>query len=365
MGRPGRTSGGGMRSGSSHSSVRHSSSRSHSSSSFGGGSSRPNRPNGNFSNFGPSFGPQPNHGPGPSFGPGPNFGPGHGPYYQPHPPRPPRPPRAHFYYGGSRPGGCMSSFISYTVAMIFIVVLIGMIYGMTSGGANNSFSGNQYSSNTIDEDVVFAQAQEYYGQHFNDENHVLLYYAYLEEAEADTAVMIVGDNAYTVFDDNMQDRFWNIYDEYYYGDYSEAEWLGYSFEDMAREMRNSISNNKPFNSLCYEDNLKWIKMADKDDLVDGFKAFYNATGIQAFVVLVDYSTLPGVVISTGNNSTVLKTFIIAIAVIIVVFILYKWWKKKQQRKKEEAEQTERILNTPLEKFGTSEVDDLMNKYDDN
>ena len=106
-------------------------------------------------------------------------------------------------------------------------------------------------------------------------------------------------------------------------------------------------------------------MADKDDLVDGLKAFYNATGIQAFVVLVNYSTLPGVVVSTGNNSTVLKTFIIAVAVIIVLIILFKWWKKKQQRKKEEAEQTERILNTPLEKFGTSEVDDLMNKYDDN
>ena len=258
----------------------------------------------------------------------------------------------------------MSNLISYIVVMIFICVLLGIIFS-AAGGGMNSFSGNQYSSNTIDEDVVFAQAQEYYGKHFDDENHVLLYYVYLEEAEADTAVMIVGDNAYTIFDDKMQDRFWNIYDGYYYGDYSEAEWLGNSFEDMAYEMRYSISNNKPFNSLCYEDNLKWIKMADKNDLVDGFRAFYNATGIQAYVVLVDYATLPGVVISTGNNSTVLKTLIIAVAVIIVLIILYRWWKKKQQKKKEEAERTERILNTPLEKFGTSEVDDLMNKYDDN
>lgn len=354
MGRPGRTSGGGgMRSGSSHSSVRHSSSRSHSSSSFNS-SSRPNRPSGNFNNFGP--GPQPNHGPGPNFGPG--------PHYAPHPPRPPRPPRTHIYYsGGGRPRGCLDSILSYMVTLIIICVILAFIYG--SMRSSNSLSGNQYGSNTIDEDVVFEQAQQYYGKHFDDENHVLLYYAYLEEAEADTAVMIVGDNAYTIFDDNMQDRFWNIYDKYYYGDYSEAEWLGYTFEDMAREMRNSISNNKSFNSLCYEDDLNWIKMADKNDLVDGFREFYNASGIQAYVVLVDYSTLPGVVISTGNNSTVLKTLIIAIAVIVVIIILFQWWKKKQKRKKEEADQQERILNTPLEKFGTSEVDDLMNKYDDN
>lgn len=359
MGRPGRTSGGGMRSGSSHSSSRHSSSHSHSSSSFR--SSGSSRPNGNFNSSGPSFGPGFNHGPGPA----PHHGPG--PYYAPpHPPRPPRPPRTHIYYsGGTRPRGCMDSIISSIVTLIFLCVLLGIIYGAMNSGASYGSFGNQYASNTIDEDIVFAQAQQYYGQHFNDENHVLLYYAYLEDAEADSAVMIVGDNAYEIFGDTMQDRFWNIYDQYYYGDYSEAEWLGNTFRDMARVMNHSIKNSVSFNSLCYEDNLKWIKMAERDDLVGGVREFYNATGIQAYVVLVDYASLPGVVISTGNNSTVLKTFIIAVAVIIVLVILYKWWKKKQQRKKEEAEQTERILNTPLEKFGTSEMDDLMDKYDDN
>lgn len=352
MGRPGRTSGGGHRSGSSHSSSRHSSSHSHSSSSFR--SSGSSRPNGSFSSSGPGF----HHGPGPA----PHYGPGS--YYAPHPPRPPRPPRIYYFGGGgTRPRGCFDSLMSWIVTLIILCVLIGILYGGIRGG--NPYSGNQYASNTIDEDIVFAQAQEYYGQHFNDENHVLLYYAYLEDAEADSAVMIVGDNAYEIFDDTMQDRFWNIYDNYYYGDYSEAEWLGYSFRDMARAMNRSISNSKSFDSLCYEDNLKWIKNADRNDLVDGFREFYNATGIQAYVVLSDYATLPGVVISTGENSTVLKTLIIAAAVIIVLIILYQWWKKKQQAKKERAEQEERMLNTPLEKFGTSEMDDLIDKYDKN
>ncbi|MCM1467344.1 MAG: hypothetical protein NC086_04290 [Alistipes sp.] len=350
MGRPGRTSGGGgMRSGSSHSS-----SRSHSSSSFSS-SSRPNRPSGNFNNFGP--GPQSNHGPGPNFGPG-------GPYYAPHPPRP---PRTHIYYsGGARPRGCLDSILSYMVTLIIICVILAFIYG--SMRTSNSSYGNQYGSNTIegiDEDVVFKKAQKYYSENFgNDENYVLLYYAYLEKSEEDTAIMIIGDEAVKVFDDNMQDRFWDIYDGYYYDNekYSDAEWLGYSFRDIAYEMRNSISNDKPFNRRCWEDKLEWIKMADENKLVDGLRAFYDASGIQAWVVLVDYSTLLDDVVEREKTK---RIGIIAIAVIIIVIIFFIWWKKKQKRKKEEADQQERILNTPLEKFGTSEVDDLMNKYDDN
>lgn len=347
MGRPGSSSGGGHRGGSSHSSSRSSSSHSHSSSSFR--SSGSSRPNGGFSSRGPSFGPG-----GPGMAP---RRPAPAPHYIP--PRPPRAPRP---VGYGRPRGCMSGILSWIVTLIIVLILFAMIRSTASFSGNKS--GKQYSSNTIDEDIVFTQAQQYYGANFDDENHVLLYYAYLEEAEADCAVMIVGDNAYEIFDDDMQDRFWNIYDKYYYSNCSEAEWLGNSFEDMASVVRGSISNNKSFNSLCYEDNLNWIKMADKNDLVDGFREFYNATGIQAYVVLADYSALPGVVISTGNNSTVLKTLIIAVAVIIVIWILFKWWNKKQQRKKEETEATERILNTPLEKFGTSEMDDLVKKYDD-
>lgn len=350
MGRPGRGGGGGRRSGSSSSrrggsSRSHSSSRSSSRSSFRS-SSRPSRPS-SRGPIGGGFG-----------GPRPPYGPG---------PRPPRPPRRTYYYGGGyhRGGGCSSAIFS--LVFLFILGVYIVVSTMSQGMYSSS---KQYDSNVIDENVVYEQAQQYYSDNFNDENHALLYYAYLDENESDMAQLVIGDNAITIFDYDMQDYFWEIYDAYYYADVDEAEWLAYTFEDVAEiiaDHRGSIDNNKTFDGSCYNDKLGWIGSSGKSTLLKGLEKFYNETGIQPYVVLVDYETLPGVVISTGNNSTVLKTLIIAVAVIIVVVLLINWWKKVQARKKEEAETTERMLNTPLEKFGETdnkELNDLIDKYDD-
>ena len=45
---------------------------------------------------------------------------------------------------------------------------------------------------------------------------------------------------------------------------------------------------------------------------------------------------------------------IGIFVIVLVLILFNWWKAKIKRDKEKAEETERILSTP--------IDDLTSKY---
>lgn len=229
--------------------------------------------------------------------------------------------------------------------------------------------GKQYGSNVIDENIVYEQAQQFYSDNFSDENHALLYYAYLEENESDSAYLVIGDNAIKKFDDRMQDKFWEVYDDYYYSDVNEAEWLGYTFEDMAAviaDERGAIVNDKGFDASCYSDKLNWIGSSGKNTLLTGLRTFYETTGIQPYIVLIDYEKLPGVVISTGNNSTVLKVLIVCVAIILIVLILFKWWKKVQERKKEETEATERILNTPLEKFGDTsnkDLNDLMDKYD--
>ena len=109
------------------------------------------------------------------------------------------------------------------------------------GGIQNGKTGRRWwrtpwrkllSSNTIDENVVYDQAQKFYSQNFRDENHALLYYAYLEDNETDCAYLVIGDEAIKIFDNDMQDEFWDVYDRYYYGDATEAEWLSYTFSDM-------------------------------------------------------------------------------------------------------------------------------------
>ena len=54
---------------------------------------------------------------------------------------------------------------------------------------------------------------------------------------------------------------------------------------------------------------------------------------------------------------------IVVGVIIVVVVIYFIIKAVVQRGKEKAEETERILNTPVDKLGDSVIDDLKDKYD--
>lgn len=57
--------------------------------------------------------------------------------------------------------------------------------------------------------------------------------------------------------------------------------------------------------------------------------------------------------------------LIVFIVLAIIVIIFAWWSKAKKQKNLEAEQTERILNTPLETFGDADVDNLKKKYDDN
>lgn len=58
-----------------------------------------------------------------------------------------------------------------------------------------------------------------------------------------------------------------------------------------------------------------------------------------------------------------QTVAIVAGVVVVVVVGYFIVKTLVKRSKEKAEETERILNTPVEKFGDSSLDDLKDKYD--
>ena len=58
-----------------------------------------------------------------------------------------------------------------------------------------------------------------------------------------------------------------------------------------------------------------------------------------------------------GTQIVILTVIAAVAAMICLF-LYKRMRDKMDR----AAETERILNTPLEKFGNTEIEELKGKY---
>lgn len=54
---------------------------------------------------------------------------------------------------------------------------------------------------------------------------------------------------------------------------------------------------------------------------------------------------------------------IVIGIAIIVIILFRWWKKSKEQKNLERQQREKILNTPLNQFGSTEAEELAKKYE--
>jgi uncharacterized membrane protein len=105
--------------------------------------------------------------------------------------------------------------------------------------------------------------------------------------------------------------------------------------------------------------------------------------VEATDILMDYMQIYYTDMSLGSEEYFSKAFndagerimnvqkspwpvvIIVLVAALVLFLLFIWWQKAQLQKKKEAEQTERILNTPLETFNGDDAEDLAKKYEDN
>ena len=59
-----------------------------------------------------------------------------------------------------------------------------------------------------------------------------------------------------------------------------------------------------------------------------------------------------------------STVFIVLSVVVLVVVLFIWWKKHKEQKNLEAKRREEMLKTPLNRFGTTEAEDLMKKYQD-
>lgn len=170
-----------------------------------------------------------------------------------------------------------------------------------------------YKDEAQTDDEKYAWAEDYYDNNFTEENIFLYVYFAEENTDEDVGYMcyINGYQVSTVMDSEAVEIFWNNLDYYWYSNYSTDDVFIKTFNDTASTI-----------------------MAEVESKYDAQKA---RTRLWIILVLV-------------------------IAVIIILIISFKWWKKKAQRKKEEAEETERILNTPMQDLVNDNLKDLENKY---
>ena len=106
------------------------------------------------------------------------------------------------------------------------------------------------------------------------------------------------------------------------------------------------------------------------EAVNIFKAYLdeywydeNLTMDDVFVKTFD-STATRIMTKTTTSNDVKKYVLIAVAAGVVVFGVVKVVKLKHKRAKEEAEETERILNTPMENLVDDELKKTAAKYDE-
>lgn len=319
MGRPGRSSSSGSRR--SSSSSRRTSSRSHSSYSSRSSSSRSSSSR-SYSSSHNSY----------------NYGTNHNnSHYNGH----------HSHYYGSHGTGLLSRVLS---TVVFLIIFVVLIFGKS----------NKISSTNIDEKTVEQYANTQYSKLFNDESHLLLVYAYLDRNETDTATLSFGYDSSELISSDLENYFWNRYEINYSSDLNESEWLGNTFKETAENYNDTEKLNSfdKFDKNCYKDNLGWIKSNEKEALINGCESFYNKTGIQPYILLINYEDIPGVVVKGSSNSNFGFVAIIVIAVLIIAIVVKRIVKMKIDQKNKEQEDLEKILNTPLEKYS----DDLVDKY---
>ena len=323
MGRPGRSSSSGSRR--SSSSSRRTSSRSHSSSSSRSSSSRSSSSR-SYSSSHNSY----------------NYGTNHNnSHYNGH----------HSHYYGSHGTGLLSGLLSRVLStVVFLIIFVVLIFGKS----------NKISSTNIDEKTVEQYANTQYSKLFNDESHLLLVYAYLDRNETDTATLSFGYDSSELISSELENYFWNRYEINYSSDLNESEWLGNTFKETAENYNDTEKLNSfdKFDKNCYKDNLGWIKGNEKEALINGCESFYNKTGIQPYILLINYEDIPGVVVKGSSNSNFGFVAIIVIAVLIIAIVVKRIVKMKIDQKNKEQEDLEKILNTPLEKYS----DDLVDKY---
>lgn len=338
--------GGGRSGGSRGGSFRSSSSsgRSRSSFSSGRGSSFSSRPSGGFG------GPRPSG----SYG---GFRPSGG-YHRP--PPPPRGPSYHrtSYRRTSSPSGCLTSIIAY---VIVILVLIAIIPTMFGGGIIRS--GSDITRSTIEREKLDGQyvtlSSEWYDdsamgwiasestlesglKDFYNETGVQPYLVITDVINGDTTP--TGDEVWE-YADSIYDQMFDDEGHMVFVFQCEDGGVDYMMAACTGAQAKVVLDDAEALEILY-DYVDYYFYSDLDEDEMFAEAFRDA-GERIMTK------------QTPTSQVAIKVIgVVAVAAIVLVIV-----KSVNKRSKEKAAETERILNTPVEKFGDTKLDDLKDKYD--
>ena len=258
-------------------------------------------------------------------------------------------------YGGGGPGGCLTAIIIFVVLILFISAL--SYSGGSSGGSSSSpeitastVEREPLPKGSVNETAYYTDMLGWIGNRTKLESGLKHFY----DKTGVQPYLYITDNIngnHSPSQSEMESFANGLYDELFT---DEAHLLVVFFEYDERYMDWYVTGTQA---------KQVIDTEAADILLDYIDRYYYESGYTDEEFFSKSFSDAADRIMTVTRSPWITVFII-IGVVVLILILFIWWNKSKKQKNLEAKQTEDILNTPLNKFGSTEAEDLAKKYED-
>ena len=255
--------------------------------------------------------------------------------------------------------GCGTTAIVFVVIAFIVIFVIASSFGGLFSGGSNSSTGNITVSTEKREALPAGSVDK---TDFYKDTLGLIDNKTAMESGLEYFLDKTGVQPYIYLTDNINGKHYPSDEEF--AAFS-SEFYQSHFTDEAHVLVIFIWYNNDYNGYIECGNQAKTVMDDEatDILLDYFARYIDDTNItyEEFFSLSFHDTADRMMeVTTSPWIPVL----IVMGVVLLVVIGFVWWRHAKKQKNLEAQQTEDMLNTPLDKFGDKEAEELGKKYDD-
>ncbi len=281
--------------------------------------------------------------------PGGGYGPGMGGMGGP---RPPRPPRRSWFGGwgyggyGRRGAGCGTSM--FVVCILVVLVLFSMMRSATRGFASSSSS--NITTSTVEREKIQPYAA-FDSDCIDDELDWILNKS-TTLSGMETFYKETGVQPYLVITDNINGSKSATNAEI--ESYCDDKYTELAGDNEAGVLLVFVEWSSSDYSIYYIAGTNAQTVMDSEaceillDYVDAY--YYSDLSDEEYFSEVFSKTADRIMSTTPTLASRLPYILVAVVIIVVAVIIYLNMRNKRRREKEKAEETERILNTPIDKL---------------
>lgn len=254
-------------------------------------------------------------------------------------------------YGGKPTKGCLISIIGFALAVLFIIIAVIVIGTDVSSGTRSSYQRERlnletsFDSNCIIDELGWFDNKSATGKKLKEFYDLTGVQPYIYLKEFDSTIVSDEDRENFVlewYDNNINNEDTFLY--VYFADRDQDDEVG----GMAYIMGSNVS------SMMDEEAVQifWNKLDSN---------WYRDTSTDDLFIKVFNGTADVITSEPSSGWDVLRILAILLVVIITTYSIVHVIKVKRKSDREKADETERILNTPINSIN-SDTDDLVDKY---